>query len=361
MPLSIRQALTLVGLSLLVLSTTAFAELRIASWNVLHLGWHNSKDFETMAAVAEQFDFLAVQELMEPAALTRLRDTLERRTGVAWRQLSSDAVGRRRYKEHYGFLWRTDKVAYVDGAVSYLDPGDMFAREPFSARFKRLDTGEMFAVGTVHIRFGKSRRDRTPEIRALADYWRWLAEIYDGTALRLMMGDFNTQPGDPAWLALDETARGLITRGGSTLSSVPNQYASIYDNIFIPDDYKLGTASAGVFTYPQIYHLNWSMVRKHVSDHVPVYLVLGARELVLRDRNGSQSLNKAIASAAPNCIDLNRASAGQLAKLVHVGPVRAKAIIRGRPWHSVEELDRVKGLGKASVGDIAASGQVCPL
>lgn len=125
MTVTIRRGLLPIGFLLLMLSTTALAEVRIASWNVLHLGWNNGKDFEAMAAVAEQFDLIALQELMEPAALTRLRDILEQRTGIAWRQLTSDAVGRSRYKEHYGFLWRVDKVAYVDGAVSYLDRGEL--------------------------------------------------------------------------------------------------------------------------------------------------------------------------------------------------------------------------------------------
>lgn len=361
MPLLNHRALTLAGLLLLALSTTALAELRIASWNVLHLGWNNGKNIEAMAAVAEQFDFLAVQELMEPAALTRLRDTLEQRTGVPWRQLTSDAAGRSSYREHYGFLWRTDKATYVDGAVSYLDRGDIFAREPFSARFKGLDTGDMFAVGTVHVRFGDGREDRASEIRALSDYWRWLGEIYTGTEFRLLMGDFNLEPGDPAWRALDENARGLITRGGSTLSIVPGQYANPYDNIFIPDDYELGAASTGIFTYPQVYRWDWFMVRKHVSDHVPVYLVLGAQEFVLRKGNGFHNSGVTAATVPTDCIDLNHANAEQLGRLVHVGPARAEAIIRGRPWRTVDELVRVRGLGEASVGDITASGQVCPL
>lgn len=86
--------LVLDGVFLLALSAAALAELRIGSWNIRHLGWNNGKDFASVARVAEQFDFLAVQELMEPAAaLTKLRDGLEQRTGVAWRQFSSGAVG----------------------------------------------------------------------------------------------------------------------------------------------------------------------------------------------------------------------------------------------------------------------------
>ncbi|EAR20731.1 hypothetical protein [Nitrococcus mobilis] len=63
---------------------------------------------------------------------------------------------------------------------------------------------------------------------------------------------------------------------------MPGQYASLYDNVFIPGNHLLGKATTGVFKYPEIYHWDWQKMRKRVSDHVPVYLVLGARELMLR-------------------------------------------------------------------------------
>jgi endonuclease/exonuclease/phosphatase family metal-dependent hydrolase len=270
------------ALILLGVTAAATAEVRIASWNIRHLGWNNGKDFDAVALVALQFDIIAIQELMEPAALTRLRDRLEGVTGVAWRQLTSQPQGRGRYQEHYGFLWRSDRVRYEQGAATFLDPGDAFAREPISARFRRLDSGAPFVLATVHIRHGDGRSDRIPEIQALTRYWRWLAETHADVDLRLLAGDFNLEPGDPAWRALDAHARALLTRGGSTLSTLEGRYASLYDNIFVPDDYRLGNATWGVFRYPEAF--NWSHLgaRDRVSDHAPVYLVLGADRLTLR-------------------------------------------------------------------------------
>lgn len=68
---SIGRTRVLLALFLLAPSTAAFAELCLGSCNVRHLGWNNSKDLEAVAAVVEQFDFLAVQELIEPAVPTR--------------------------------------------------------------------------------------------------------------------------------------------------------------------------------------------------------------------------------------------------------------------------------------------------
>jgi competence protein ComEA len=51
--------------------------------------------------------------------------------------------------------------------------------------------------------------------------------------------------------------------------------------------------------------------------------------------------------AAP--VNLNTASAEDLETLPGIGPTHAKAIIEGRPYKSVDDLERVKGLGKARI------------
>lgn len=54
----------------------------------------------------------------------------------------------------------------------------------------------MFAAATVHITYGQRIGDRTPEIRALAAYWDWLAESYpEDAGRRILMRDFNLRPG----------------------------------------------------------------------------------------------------------------------------------------------------------------------
>jgi competence ComEA-like helix-hairpin-helix protein len=65
-------------------------------------------------------------------------------------------------------------------------------------------------------------------------------------------------------------------------------------------------------------------------------------------------------------IDVNRADAATLASLPGIGPARAAAIVaeRGvRPFASVEELTRVRGLGPALVGrlrDYVAAAPLAP-
>jgi competence protein ComEA len=68
--------------------------------------------------------------------------------------------------------------------------------------------------------------------------------------------------------------------------------------------------------------------------------------------------------AAKQPIDVNTASEGELQELPGIGPVLAKEIIEGRPYASVEDLDRVKGLGPAKLaelkGMVKASRPVSP-
>ncbi len=53
--------------------------------------------------------------------------------------------------------------------------------------------------------------------------------------------------------------------------------------------------------------------------------------------------------AHPGEIDLNTANAAQLETLPGIGPAHAREIIAGRPYTSLDDLQRVKGLGKAKI------------
>ena len=58
-------------------------------------------------------------------------------------------------------------------------------------------------------------------------------------------------------------------------------------------------------------------------------------------------------------MDLNRASAEELERIIHIGPKRAELIIAARPFGSIEQLDDVRGLGPARVSDIVHQGVAC--
>ncbi len=52
---------------------------------------------------------------------------------------------------------------------------------------------------------------------------------------RLLTGDFNMSSTYAAWTAFDAFADAAMTRGATTLSEEDNEYASLYDNIWIEE------------------------------------------------------------------------------------------------------------------------------
>ncbi|MFH1462733.1 MAG: lamin tail domain-containing protein [bacterium] len=55
-------------------------------------------------------------------------------------------------------------------------------------------------------------------------------------------------------------------------------------------------------------------------------------------------------------IDINTASLEDLVKIVHIGEARAKELISLRPFSSLDELTRIKGLGELRLKDIKEQG-----
>src|SRR5690606_29078965 len=105
-------------------ASPAAADVRVGSWNIQNLGWENGKDYAALAAVAQNFDLLSVQEVMNAEGIERLKVELERVTQEPWGILYSHLIGRGSYREKYAFLWRKSEVEYLDGAVVYLDDRD---------------------------------------------------------------------------------------------------------------------------------------------------------------------------------------------------------------------------------------------
>jgi competence protein ComEA len=55
---------------------------------------------------------------------------------------------------------------------------------------------------------------------------------------------------------------------------------------------------------------------------------------------------------AGRLINLNKATQAELEALPGIGPAIARRIIEGRPYRSVDELDRVKGISKKRLEEI---------
>ena len=63
-----------------------------------------------------------------------------------------------------------------------------------------------------------------------------------------------------------------------------------------------------------------------------------------------------LAVSAAEKIDINTASRERLEEIIWVGPVIAQRIIDARPFYSVDELIKVKGIGEKKLADIKAQG-----
>ena len=64
-------------------------------------------------------------------------------------------------------------------------------------------------------------------------------------------------------------------------------------------------------------------------------------------------------SPTPDCVDINTSSSEELQRIIHVGEARALAIISLRPFSSVQDLDRVSGIGPSRLNDILAQELAC--
>lgn len=345
----------LIAAALVAASHCAQADITIGSWNLLHFGWNNGKRIDAVADVAKGADLWALQEVMDDTAVKDLERELEKQTGEQWSSMTSDQVGRSSYKESYGFLWRDAAVEYTQGALSYLDSSDNFARQPYLAEFRDRENGDTIAVATVHITYGDGRSDRTPEIQSLADIWKWMREVYPSSD-RLITGDFNMPPDDASWKPLRAAgARPAITTGATTLSETNGVYSNLYDNFWFDPD-ALHPSSTGIIRFPQMLGIDHATARDIVSDHAPIYLTTGSAQPKFGKVHSMDT-----AADTEDCIDLNKASAKQLDDLPNVGPARAQEIIAGRPWKSVDDLAQVDGLGAKRVQSLKESDLLCKI
>lgn len=67
----------------------------------------------------------------------------------------------------------------------------------------------------------------------------------------------------------------------------------------------------------------------------------------------------AVAGCLPGQININTASLAKLQEIEQIGPTRARELVNLRPFHSIEDLDRVPGIGASAIARIKAQGLAC--
>ena len=119
--------------------------------------------------------------------------------------------------------------------------------------------------------------------------------------------------------------------------------------------------------YSSVDDLAKAGVPKRVIESIRPHVTLGAATEAKSNTSKSKTAaSKGIESkvelakeTVKGKVDLNTAELTALEDLPGIGPAAAKAIVDGRPWKSVDELDKIRGLGKnriAALRDLVTFG-----
>lgn len=268
----------------LVLSITIFSKegnlvVRIGSFNTLHLGWKSKYLEEKLKKESElisNFDIVAIQEVMKKDGVKKIVKILEKTTKEKWKyEISPYAVGSKKYREFYAFIYKADKVKKIRKGKFYPEKErkNDFIREPYGVKFQVGDF--KFTYVTIHTIYGKKKKEREIEASELLDVYNFYKETYkekNEKSIVIIGGDFNIPSTNKAFSQLYEGKDGIRDGVGSTKTTIGTKgLASSYDHIFYPEglikDRYIVNGGKLDFT-----NNNYKEVRKKVSDHLPVFI-----------------------------------------------------------------------------------------
>jgi endonuclease/exonuclease/phosphatase family metal-dependent hydrolase len=284
--------------------------LLIATWNLRAFGgltekWVASgdespkRDLQSIRAIAEiirRFDVVALQEVR--GNLKALRHTLEV-LGSDWDLILTDVTqGAPGNDERLGFLFDRRRVRVSGLAAELVVPREelddvapdalrrQFARTPYAVSFRCGD--ETFILVTLHVLYGDSASERTPELRAIANWLdRWARDVNSWDHNLIALGDFNIdRMGDERYEAFTSTGIEVpedLHRVPRTLFSDPTEpnAGKFYDQIawFTEDAGRpalsLVHRESGYFDFRDValprrgltdFQLSW-----RISDHYPLW------------------------------------------------------------------------------------------
>jgi endonuclease/exonuclease/phosphatase family metal-dependent hydrolase len=282
--------------------------LLIGTWNVRAFGditpkWSSGKDDSpkrnladicAIAEVVSRFDVMAIQETRE--SLLGLRAMMSR-LGDDWSFVVTDvgdggpANGERLAFVHHRSRVKSSGLAgelvFPEEWFGDVDRGNLrrqFARSPYAVSFAAGD--EAFTLVTLHVLFGDSPEDRTPELSAIA---HWLGERAhkggDFNHNMLALGDFNIdRQDDPNWVAFTDNGKGLtpppeLNFLSRTIFDDEKKESSFFDQIAWftragREQLTLGyEGSAGRFKWTDYILEGTAKTPKswHISDHYPLW------------------------------------------------------------------------------------------
>lgn len=248
----------------------------IASFNALRLG-ETQKNYKELSKILTLFDIVGLVEVSNRQGVEILTDELEKYTHEKWNyHISPYPVGTKKYKEYYAYIWKADKVQFLNSKGFYDDKNDKFIREPYGADFKIGNFDFTFIV--IHSIYGKNKSVRTAEAMNLDKVYNHFQTLDKKENDIILAGDFNLSVRSEGFSNLlnhkDKIVNCISPNMKTTIGT--KGYANQYDNIFISEIYtkEYTERSGGVDTANGKY----KQTRKMISDHIPVFIEVNITE-----------------------------------------------------------------------------------
>ncbi|KAA3618259.1 MAG: hypothetical protein D8M58_21785 [Calditrichaeota bacterium] len=325
----------------LILTPLSHAQntITIASFNI-RIFSDNSRDDTELKLICDQlkdYDFIAIQELRDERVIDRAIEMLDESFNLEYSKILSPAVGNTQ-KEIYAFLYRSDKIDYLDFANVYSDPSNDFIREPFYASF--ISGNFDFTVITMHSIFGHSKEERRKEARLLDEVYAFVQNENGVEQDVILCGDFNLKASDAAFDDLRNiySMQELIS-GGTTIKE------SEYDNIWINNSFTRefeGTTGIDKFDETDFGNDD-KKASLQVSDHRPIWA-----KFTITDPDDDGIITDNLTTPVV-LINVNTATSVKLKSLPGIGDVIALRIVSERQSNLFQDMvdfqNRVNGIG----------------
>lgn len=283
----------------------------IGTWNIRSFGGLKEKwvagekdspkrDLQSLLCIGtilSRFDIVALQEVKgDLKALRHLLKIL----GSHWSFILTDVCGGDEGNdERLAFLFDTRKVKLSGLACELVVPNEQvsqikegafnrqFSRTPYAVGF--MVDGKTFILVSLHVIYGRSPQERTPELKAIAEWMkRWATNVNAFDQSLIVLGDFNIdRKGDERYEAFVSTGLkvpdDLHDLGRTVYDGSTKYYTQIawFENHHHEPQLSLKYKKGGVFNFgPHVlvkrqyppFQLSW-----RISDHLPLWVELATR------------------------------------------------------------------------------------
>lgn len=248
----------------------------IGVFNTLRLG-SSKKEYMTLAKAIKNQDVVGLVEVMNREGIEKLTSALESITGEKYDYyLTPYPVGRNKYKEYYGYVWKKNRVHLLKEGGFYEDSAKDFSRPPYGADFKIGNFDFTFVL--VHLVYGKKESHRRAEAFKMDEVYEYFQNMDPKEQDIIIGGDFNLPAYDESFEELlnhgDDIGYALDPMIKTTIGS--KGFANSYDNFFISLKYtKEFTGQSGAIDHTAG---DYKKARSMVSDHLPVFIEVDISE-----------------------------------------------------------------------------------